>query len=171
MLNALGGGSVQGYLITSGGLPKLPGSKHPLGLDPSAAPQFTNTPGQVAFSPGGTRLIVTTKANGNDIGMFGIRGDGRLTAAPVVNPEPGTVPFAISFDQAGHLVIAEARGTNALATFAPAPATARSTQLAAGRHRPGRRPAGWPRPADCFFASNAAALEHHRPRPPVRPGS
>ena len=52
--------------------------------------------------------------------MFGVRFDGRLSAAPVVNSEPGTVPFAISFDLYGHLVIAEA-GTNALATFALAP--------------------------------------------------
>jgi hypothetical protein len=35
---------------------------------------------------------------------------------PVVNSEPGTVPFAINFDPYGHLLIAEA-GTNALATF------------------------------------------------------
>jgi hypothetical protein len=34
----------------------------------------------------------------------------------VVNSEPGTVPFGISFDPFGHLVIAEA-GPNALATF------------------------------------------------------
>ena len=34
----------------------------------------------------------------------------------MVNSEPGTVPFAIAYDQAGHLVIAEA-GTNQLATF------------------------------------------------------
>ena len=53
--------------------------------------------------------------------MFGVRPGGRLSAPPVVNSEPGTVPFAISFDSAGHLVIAEA-GTNALATFALPPA-------------------------------------------------
>jgi hypothetical protein len=35
----------------------------------------------------------------------------------VVNVEAGTVPFAVSFDGAGNLVVAEA-GTNALATFA-----------------------------------------------------
>jgi 6-phosphogluconolactonase (cycloisomerase 2 family) len=34
----------------------------------------------------------------------------------VVNAEGSTVPFAIAFDQAGHLVIADA-GTNALSTF------------------------------------------------------
>ena len=53
-------------------------------------------------------LVVTTKANGNDIDVFTVRSDGRLSASPVVNSEPGTVPFAISFDLYGHLVIAEA---------------------------------------------------------------
>jgi 6-phosphogluconolactonase (cycloisomerase 2 family) len=61
-------------------------------------------------------VIVTTKANGNDIDVFAVRDDGRLSASPAVNAEPGTVPFAIAFDRAGHLVIANA-GTNALATF------------------------------------------------------
>jgi DNA-binding beta-propeller fold protein YncE len=116
VLNALGGGSVQGFRIGSRGLNPLPGSNRPLGLNPAAAPQFTNTPGQVAFSPDGSQVIVTTKANGNDIDVFGVRDDGRLSASPVVNAEAGTVPFAISFDRAGSLVIAEA-GTNALATF------------------------------------------------------
>jgi len=87
-----------------------------LGLDPNATPQFTNTPGQVAFSPDGAQLVVTTKANGSDVDVFGVRPDGRLTSTPVVNPEPGTVPFAITFDLAGHLVIANA-GNNAVATF------------------------------------------------------
>ncbi len=64
----------------------------------------------MAFSPDGTQLIVTTKANvvGNDIDVFGVRSDGRLSHSPVVNSEPGTVPFAATFDQAGHLVIGEA---------------------------------------------------------------
>src|SRR5689334_23929953 len=39
---------------------------------------------------------------------------GRLSARPVVNPEPGRVPFAISFDQSGHLVIAEDRKSTRL---------------------------------------------------------
>ena len=81
-----------------------------------STPQFTNTPGQVALSPSGTQLIVTTKANGNDIDVFGVGPGGRLSASPVVNAEGSTVPFAIAFDQAGHLVIANA-GTNALSTF------------------------------------------------------
>jgi DNA-binding beta-propeller fold protein YncE len=117
VVNALNGGSLQGYRVLGGYLAPLPGSTRALGLDPTATPQFTNTPGQVAFTPDGAQLIVTTKANGNDIDVFGVGFGGWLSAAPVVNSEPGTVPFAISFDRYGNLVIAEA-GTDALATFA-----------------------------------------------------
>jgi 6-phosphogluconolactonase (cycloisomerase 2 family) len=120
VLNALGGGSVQGFRVVFGRLVPIPGSARSLGLNPSASPQFTNTPGQVAFSPGGTQLIVTTKANGNDIDVFGVGPDGVLSPGAVVNAEPGTVPFAIAFDPAGQMVIADA-GTNALSTFALSP--------------------------------------------------
>jgi len=116
-LNGLRGGSVQGYRLSPAGrLSFLRGSHRRLHLSQSATPQFTNTPGQVAFSPSGSQLIVTTKANGNDIDVFGVRPSGRLSAGPVVNSEGSTVPFAINYDQAGHLVIADA-GTNALSTF------------------------------------------------------
>jgi len=117
VLNGLRGGSVQGYRLAPGGrLAFLRGSHRRLHLSQSATPQFTNTPGQVAFSPSGSQLVVTTKANGNDIDVFAVRPAGRLSASPVVNSEGSTVPFAITFDQAGHLVIADA-GTNALSTF------------------------------------------------------
>jgi 6-phosphogluconolactonase (cycloisomerase 2 family) len=115
VLNALDGGSVQGFFSFFGHLIPVPGANQALGLDPTATPQFTHSPGQVAFSPDGRQLIVTTKANGNDVDVFRVGHDGSLSA-PVVNAEPGTVPFAISFDQGGRLVIAEA-GTNALASF------------------------------------------------------
>jgi 6-phosphogluconolactonase (cycloisomerase 2 family) len=120
VLNALDGGSVQGFRVAFGRLVPIPGSARSLGLNPDASPQFTNTPGQVAFSPDGTQLIVTTKANGDDIDVFRVGPDGRLSPGPVVNTESGTVPFAIAFDPAGHLVIADA-GTNALSTFALSP--------------------------------------------------
>jgi 6-phosphogluconolactonase (cycloisomerase 2 family) len=117
VLNALNGGSVRGYRVFAGRLFPIHGSKRLLHLDPTATPQFVNTPGQVAFSPDGSQLIVTTKANGNDVDVFGVQPGGTLTPSPVVNSEPGTVPFAITFDPAGDLVIAEA-GPSALATFA-----------------------------------------------------
>ena len=117
VLNALNGGSVRGYRVFAGRLFPIRGSKRHLRLDPAASPQFVNTPGQVAFSPDGSQLIVTTKANGNAVDVFGVRPGGTLTASPVVNSEPGTVPFAVTFEPAGDLVITEA-GPGALATFA-----------------------------------------------------
>jgi 6-phosphogluconolactonase (cycloisomerase 2 family) len=120
VLNALDGGSVHGYLLLRGLLLPMPGSTRPLGLDPTETPQFTSTPGQVAFTPDGRQLIVTTKNNGNDIDVFGVGLGGWLSASPAVNPEPGTVPFAITFDPYGHLVIANA-GTDSLTTFTVGP--------------------------------------------------
>ena len=118
VLNALNGGSVQGYVSLFGHLLPLPGSYRNLSLSiPSNDNQFVSTPGQVAFSPDGSQLIVTTKASGNGIDVFGVGRFGELSPSPVVNVQPpNTVPFAIAFDPAGHLVVADA-GTNALSTF------------------------------------------------------
>src|SRR5579875_2357486 len=116
VVNALNGGTVHGYRVLYGRLHAISGSTRQLNLDPSATPQFVNTPGQIAFSPNGHQLLVTTKANGNDIDVFGVRYDGTLTGRPVVNSEPSAVPFSITWDSAGDAVIAEA-GTNALAVF------------------------------------------------------
>ncbi len=74
------------------------------------------------------------------------------------------MPFAISFDPAGHLVIAEA-GTNALATFSLSPAGS-VTQLAAVGT--GQAATCWVAPArGLFFASNAGSATS--PRTPAGP--
>jgi WD40 repeat protein len=117
VLNALDGGNVQGYTVAGDQLQPLAGSTRSLGLDPAATPQFTHTPGQVAFSPDGSRLIVTTKANGNAIDVFAVGSTGLLSPAPVVNVDANAVPFAVTFDAQGDLVATEA-GPNAVATFA-----------------------------------------------------
>jgi 6-phosphogluconolactonase (cycloisomerase 2 family) len=156
VVNALNGGSLQGYRVYGSVLAPLPGSGRALGLNPTASPQFTNTPGQVAFTPDGSRLIVTTKANGNDIDVFDVGFAGYLSAAPVVNSEPGTVPFAITFDSYGHLVIAEA-GTNALATFTISGHGTLSQLDAVGT---GQAATCWVAPAGSFlFASNAGSAD------------
>ncbi len=114
VLNARAGGSVQGYGIFGGHVFPV-GTDRALGLNTALTPEFVNTPGQVAFSPDGSQLIVTTKANGSSIDVFRVGFFGALSSA-VVNAEPGTVPFAVTFDGAGNLVVTEA-GTNAVATF------------------------------------------------------
>ena len=83
---------------------------------PTDTTQFTHTPGQVLYSPDGSKLIVTTKATTNAIEVFNVGFFGFLSPSPVITTEPGTVPFALAFDRAGHLVVGEA-GPSALATF------------------------------------------------------
>ena len=117
VLNALGGGTLAGFRVVPGGLVPIPGSGRALGLGTTPSSVFTETPGQVAFSPDGTQLIVTTKANGDDVDVWGVNPFGLLSQAPVVNSEPNTVPFALTFTPAGWLALAEA-GPNAVALFA-----------------------------------------------------
>ena len=149
VLNALGGGTLAGFRQIFGGLLPIPGSSRPLGLDPNETPQFTSTPGQVAFSPDGSQLIVTTKNNGDDIDVFAVGPFGLLSPSPVVNPEPGTVPFALGFTPAGW-----ARGRR-------------------GGHQCGRPVRARPRrhaPSAGFDADRRARdlLDHHRREHPLR---
>jgi DNA-binding beta-propeller fold protein YncE len=117
VLNARRGGSIQGYVRAGGFLVAIPQWHRRLGLDPAATPEFTHTPGEVAFTPGGEQLIVTTKANGNAVDVFGIDRLGGPSARPVTTTLEDAVPFAVAFDAHGDLAVAEA-GPNAVATFA-----------------------------------------------------
>ena len=58
----------------------------------------------VAFSPDGSSLLVTTKANGNDVDVFSVTRHGSLRPSPTVTSLPGAVPFAMSWDRFGRLV-------------------------------------------------------------------
>ncbi|WP_034260622.1 lactonase family protein [Actinospica robiniae] len=117
VLNALGGGSIQGYTVAGGYLRAQRTWNRPLGLDPNATPQFTNTPGQVGFADHGHDLVVTTKANGNNVDVFPLRGDGAPARKPVVNNMPGAVPFSFVTDErTGFLYLTEA-GPNAVVSF------------------------------------------------------
>jgi 6-phosphogluconolactonase (cycloisomerase 2 family) len=117
VLNALSGGSVSGYRVAGGTLHPIEGSVRSLGLvTPTDPSQFTHTPGQIAFSPDGSQVVVTTKASTNALDVFAVAPNGRLSDAPVVNSEANTVPFAVTFDPSGHLVVANA-GPNSVSTF------------------------------------------------------
>lgn len=108
VLDGGGRGAVRGYSEGRKGLKPMAGSERTLGLDPHATPRYLNTPGQVGFTPDGADLVVTTKANGSDIDVFGVRPSGRLsrTAVKTVSAEP--VPFGFVFDPRGRLVVTEA---------------------------------------------------------------
>jgi 6-phosphogluconolactonase (cycloisomerase 2 family) len=117
VLNALDGGSVQGYTVERGRLRAHHTWNRPLGLDPTAVPQFTHTPGQVGFADQGHKLVVTTKANGNNVDVFALDEDGAPAATPVVTNLPGAVPFAfVTDDETGTLYLTEA-GPNAVESF------------------------------------------------------
>ena len=119
-LNALDGGSVQGYRLVADRLVPLAGSERPLGLDPAATPQFTNTPGDIGFTPNGQSLLVTTKANGNSIDVFGVGRGGLLSSTPTVNSEPGLTPFAFAFEGGGQVAVSDS-GNNAVQTLTLGP--------------------------------------------------
>lgn len=96
VLNARDGGSIQGYRRIGHVLAPIPSWHRSLGLDPAATPEFTTTPGQVLFSPGGDRLLVTTKGNTSAIDVFGVDRRGGVSARPVVTAVPGAAPFAVA---------------------------------------------------------------------------
>jgi 6-phosphogluconolactonase (cycloisomerase 2 family) len=158
VLNALSA-NVQGYVSIFGRLFPLPDSDRSLGLTvPTNANQFTNSPGQVAVSPNGANLVVTTKLNNDDIDVFHIGLFGTLSPSPVVTSDPGG-PFGVTFDAVGHLVVANT-ASNSLATYALEPngtATAIDTVL------DGQAATCWVAGAQgSFFASNAGSADLSR---------
>jgi 6-phosphogluconolactonase (cycloisomerase 2 family) len=117
VLNALNGGNVNGYYLVGDHLLPIPGSERSLNLNPtSGATQFVMTPGDIAFTPNGAKLLVTTKANTNDIDLFGVNPFGQLSTTPNVNSEPGDVPFALAFEGNNQVAVGEA-GTDAVGSF------------------------------------------------------
>ncbi len=117
VLNSNGGGSIQGFRLEDGVLRPLPNSDRSLGLSLSTAlPAFVQTPGDIAFSPNGRQLLITTKASTNAVDVFSINEDGQPAAQPVVNSEPGTVPFALAFQGSNQVDIGQA-GNNSVASY------------------------------------------------------
>lgn len=120
VLNSGGTGIVQGFRLSRHGLAPIADSTRSLGLANTDPPNFLASPGQVGFTPGGDKLLVTTKASTSAIDVFAVRNDGRLSATPVVNASATPVPFAFTFSPAGRLVAGEA-GASSVTTYAIAP--------------------------------------------------
>jgi 6-phosphogluconolactonase (cycloisomerase 2 family) len=114
VLNARGGGSIQGFVQSGGHLTAVPAWHRDLGFNPNPVPEFTSTPGEVAFTPGGHQLVVSTKGDGNSVLVFPLGHSGPGT--PVVNTNVGAVPFGFVFDRAGNLVLTQA-GAGTVSTY------------------------------------------------------
>ena len=154
VLNALNGGSIQGFTLHGGRLVPVAAWHRALGLDPTATPQFTHTPGQVGFAADGSKLVVTTKAGGQSVEVFALAPNGAPAAAPTVTALPGAVPFAFVVDRSGRLVLAEA-GTNTLATFT---LTANGTLVSGSSLATGQAATCWvAADGDLLYASNAGS--------------
>jgi 6-phosphogluconolactonase (cycloisomerase 2 family) len=115
VLDAGGQGTVAGYRIDDGRLDAISGSARSLSLGNTTPPVFISAPAQVGFDPTGSDLVVTTK-NHNAIDVFGVRHNGSLSAAPVVSPSAGPVPFGFSWDRSGNLLVTEA-GTGTVTAY------------------------------------------------------
>jgi 6-phosphogluconolactonase (cycloisomerase 2 family) len=90
-----------------GELKFIPNSKQPLsGLD--------TEPGTIAFSPDGTKVIVTERQT-SKIDVFSVASDGSLTN-PVVNTAQGIEPFGAAFAASGALLVSEA-GSGAVSSY------------------------------------------------------
>jgi 6-phosphogluconolactonase (cycloisomerase 2 family) len=107
VVNAQNGGTIQGFVVRDGQLLRVADRNRPLGLDPTQT-VFTETPGQVAFTPDGRHLLVTTKANTNSVDVFAIDRSGAPSATAVHNVRNGAVPFALDFAPNGDVLVADA---------------------------------------------------------------
>jgi 6-phosphogluconolactonase (cycloisomerase 2 family) len=110
-------GYVQGYRVEGGTLHPIQGSARSLGLGNGNPPLFGSSPGQVGFSPDGSKLIIAMKGNGGgSVYVYGVGADGRLSATPAITAVGGNA-FAFTFDPAGRLVIVNAAFGN-ISTYA-----------------------------------------------------
>jgi 6-phosphogluconolactonase (cycloisomerase 2 family) len=115
--NAGGAGSVAGFYIFGQYVVPIPGSTRSLGLDDTNPANFHTGPGQVAFSPDGSELLVNTKEATNSIDVFRVGPLGLLSTSPTVTPDDSNGPFAFAWTPSGQLVVAEV-ASSALHTFA-----------------------------------------------------
>lgn len=87
------------HLKPWGELEFIPNSKQPLS-------SLDTEPGAIAFSPDGTKLIVTERQT-SKIDVFSVAADGSLTN-PVANVAQGIETFGASFAASGALLVSEA---------------------------------------------------------------
>jgi hypothetical protein len=112
VLNAGGAGSVAEFQWFGGHLVALPGQVRSLGLSNATLPDFHHGPGEVAYTPNGQDLIVTTKLSTNAYDVFPVGPFGALATSPVVTAAVNALPFSFVFDAAGNVVATEASNSS-----------------------------------------------------------
>jgi len=110
VLDAGNDGAIAGFWIDGARhVHSIGGSTRSLGLGNPANPNFLASPSQVAITPDGRDVVVATKTHGV-LDVFALDHFGVPTAAPVVTTSAGGVPFGLSYDALGRLIVAEASG-------------------------------------------------------------
>jgi len=110
VLDAANDGKITGFSINrSDRLVHISDSTRSLGLSNPANPNFLQSPSQVAVTPDARAVIVATKSNGV-LDVFTLDRHGSPSATPIPTQSAGAVPFALSFDKVGRLLVGEASG-------------------------------------------------------------
>lgn len=117
VLNSGGSGSVAQFRLFGDFLVSLGAQVRNLGLSNTTPPDFHHGLGEVAYTPNGQHLIISTKQSTNAFDVFSVGFNGALGTAPVVTPSDNGLPFAFTFDSAGNVVSAEA-ATSSVSTYA-----------------------------------------------------
>ena len=103
-------GAISGFWIDGAKhVHAIGGSTRSLGLGNPADPNFLASPSQVAITPDGHDVVVATKTHGV-LDVFTLNHLAVPSATPVVTTSAGGVPFGLSYDVFGRLIVAEASG-------------------------------------------------------------
>jgi 6-phosphogluconolactonase (cycloisomerase 2 family) len=102
VVNAGGGGTINGFTVTAKALRAINGSTRSLGAGAAGA-------AQIQFSPDG-RLLAVTEKTSSTIDTFAVDADGHAGVA-VTTASTGATPFGFDFDTRGNLLVSNASGS------------------------------------------------------------
>jgi 6-phosphogluconolactonase (cycloisomerase 2 family) len=154
VLNSGGTGSVAQFRLFGDFLVAQGAQVRNLGLSNTTPPDFHHGVGEVAYTPNGQHLIISTKLSTNAFDVFSVGFNGALGATPVVTPSNFPLPFAFTFDSAGNVVSAEASNSS-VNTYT---VNANGTLKSLGSATDGQAALCWISGANgYFFGSNAGS--------------
>jgi 6-phosphogluconolactonase (cycloisomerase 2 family) len=156
VLNAGGTGSLAQFHLFGGFLSSQSVQVRSLNFPATntTPPDFHHGAGDVAYSPNGRDLVITTKLTTNSFDVFAVGFNGTLAAAPVVTAANNALPFAFVFDAAGNIVSAEASDSS-VSTYALNP---NGTLTSLGTVTDGQSALCWiSRANGYFYGSNAGS--------------